>query len=172
LRNQGRDKFDGWLNHSRLGYNYRMSELNATVGVVQLKRIDDLLKKRNDVAKQYDSVLSSLEGVKPLTVVPSTTRMSWFVYAVRLDKVYLRDTIIQGMADIGIPTRPYFTPIHLQPFYVKQFGFKKGDFPIAEAAGESFIALPFHTNMKREEIEVVREALENVLSKDESRREG
>ena len=61
LRNQGRDKFDGWLNHSRLGYNYRMSELNASVGVVQLKRLDELLRKRNEVAKQYNVMLSSLE---------------------------------------------------------------------------------------------------------------
>jgi len=165
LRNQGRDKFDGWLNHSRLGYNYRMSELNAAVGVVQLKRLNELLKKRNEVAKKYDAILSSLEYAAPLTVVPTTTRMSWFVYVVRLASGISRDFIINEMAKEGIPTRPYFTPIHLQPFYRERFGYKPGDFPEAEAAGESIIALPFHTNMKVEEIEVVHNALKKTLAR-------
>ena len=171
LRNQGRDKFDGWLNHSRLGYNYRMSELNAAVGVVQLKRLTELLNKRNGVAKQYDTALSSLEGVDPLTVVSTTTRMSWFVYAVRLNDSFSRDTVINRLADLGIPSRPYFTPIHMQPFYRERFGFKPGDFPVSESAGESIIALPFHTNMKREEIEVVRDSLGDVLRRNDSRKE-
>jgi perosamine synthetase len=163
LRNQGRDKFDGWLNHSRLGYNYRMSELNASVGVVQLKRLDELLRKRNEVAKQYNVVLSSLKDVIPLTIVPTTTRMSWFVYVVRFANGIDRNLIIHDLAEAGIPARPYFTPIHLQPFYREKFGFKPGDFPEAEAAGESIIALPFHTNMKAEEIEVVYKTLKDVL---------
>jgi perosamine synthetase len=163
LRNQGRDKFDGWLNHSRLGYNYRMSELNATVGVVQLKRLDELLRKRNEVAQQYNSMLSSLEDAKPLTIVSTTTRMSWFVYVVRFVHGIDRNHVINDMAAAGIPTRPYFTPIHLQPFYKERLGFKPGDFPEAEAAGQSIIALPFHTNMKVEEIEVVRKILKDVL---------
>jgi perosamine synthetase len=165
LRNQGRDKFDGWLNHSRLGYNYRMSELNASVGVVQLKRLDELLRKRNEVAKQYNTILSSLKDAMPLTIVPTTTRMSWFVYVVRFARGIDRDRVINDMAEAGIPTRPYFTPIHLQPFYRERFGFKPGDFPEAEAAGKSIIALPFHTNMKVEEIEVVHKSLEDVLAR-------
>ncbi len=165
LRNQGRDKFDGWLTHSRLGYNYRMSELNASVGVVQLKRLDELLRKRNDVAKQYGAKLSSLEGVAPLTIVPTTTRMSWFVYVVRFTNGINRDSVINEMSKSGVPTRPYFTPIHLQPFYRERFGFRPGDFPEAEAAGDSIIALPFHTNMKTEEIEVVHKALKDVLAR-------
>jgi len=165
LRNQGRDIFDGWLNHSRLGYNYRMSELNATVGVVQLKRLSELLKKRDAVARQYNTILSSLEDVMiPLKIVPTTTRMSWSVYVVRLSPGIDRDLVIDLMAKGGIPTRPYFTPIHLQPFYRERFGFKPGDFPEAEAAGRSIIALPFHTNMKTEEIEVVYKALKDVLT--------
>jgi perosamine synthetase len=164
LRNQGRDKFDGWLNHSRLGYNYRMSELNASVGVVQLKRLDELLRKRNEVAKQYNVMLSPLKDAMPLTIVPTTTRMSWFVYVVRFARGIDRNFIINDLAKFGIPARPYFTPIHLQPFYRVKLGFKPGDFPEAEAAGESIIALPFHTNMKTEEIEVVYKALKNVLA--------
>jgi perosamine synthetase len=169
LRNQGRDKFDGWLNHSRLGFNYRMSELNASVGVVQLKRLDELLRKRNGVAKQYSLMLSPLEDVTPLTIVSTTTRMSWFVYVVRFAHGIDRDLVINNMAEAGIPTRPYFTPIHLQPFYREKFGFKPGDFPEAEAAGQSIIALPFHTNMKTEEIEVVKKTLKDVLARAKGR---
>lgn len=163
LRNQGRDKFDGWLNHSRLGYNYRMSELNAAVGVIQIRRINELLQKRNVVAQEYNRVLSSVEKVSPLQISPTTTRMSWFVYVVRLAAGISRERIINLLAERGIPARPYFSPIHLQPFYRTQFGFQPGDFPEAEAAGESIIALPFHNNMKTGEIEMVCRALEDSI---------
>lgn len=164
LRNQGRDKFDGWLNHSRLGYNYRMSELNAAVGVVQLKRLDEFLRKRNEVANAYSKALAHIEELRPLEVAPTTTRMSWFVYVVRLNEGIARDSVITMMEKRGIPTRPYFTPIHLQPFYRQRFGFEPGNFPEAERAGESIIALPFHNNMKVEEIDVVCKALKAVIA--------
>ncbi len=163
LRNQGRDKFDGWLNHSRLGYNYRMSELNASVGVVQLKRLDEILKKRNEVADSYKKMLASIDEVKPLVIAPTTTRMSWFVYVVRLQAGIERDRVIDLMRELGIPTRPYFSPIHLQPIYRQQFGYKSGTFPEAEKAGESIVALPFHNNMKIEEIMVVCDALRKTI---------
>lgn len=163
LRNQGRDKFDGWLNHSRLGYNYRMSELNAAVGVVQIRRLDELLRKRDNVAQEYNRILSPLESVSPLKIVPTTTRMSWFVYVVRLAPGISRDKIIILLTERGIPARPYFSPIHLQPFYREQFGFKPGDFPESEAAGGSILALPFYTNMKVGEIEMVCKALEESI---------
>ncbi len=163
LRNQGRDKFDGWLNHSRLGYNYRMSELNAAVGVVQLKRLDEILKKRNDVADAYAKALVSIEEARPLDITPTTTRMSWFVYVVRLQEGIARDRVITLMEKLGVPSRPYFAPIHLQPFYRQRFGFQPGMFPESERAGESIVALPFHTNMKVEEIDVVCKALKDVI---------
>jgi dTDP-4-amino-4,6-dideoxygalactose transaminase len=163
LRNQGRDKFDGWLNHSRLGYNYRMSELNAAVGVVQIKRLDELLDKRSAVADEYNRAISRIEGVSPLTIAPTTTRMSWFVYVVRFAPDIDRDMMVDLLAGKGVPSRPYFFPIHLQPFYRKMFGFKPGDFPVSEAAGVSILALPFHANMKKEEIEVVCRALAETI---------
>lgn len=163
LRNQGRDKFDGWLNHSRLGYNYRMSELNAAVGVVQIRRLDELLRKRDNVANEYNKILSGLANVSPLTIAPTTTRMSWFVYVVRLSPGISRDKTIVLLGERGIPARPYFSPIHLQPFYRKQFGFKPGDFPEAEAAGESILALPFYANMKTDEIELVCKTLADSI---------
>jgi dTDP-4-amino-4,6-dideoxygalactose transaminase len=163
LRNQGRDVFNQWLVHARLGYNYRMSELNAAVGVVQIRRLEELLLKRAQVAEQYNQLIASLEGVSPLKVVPDTTRMSWFVYVVCLSPEFDRNQIIQHLGRRSIPARPYFSPIHLQPFYQNEFGFKPGDFPVAEAAGRSTLALPFHNNMNRAEIEVVVEALSEVL---------
>lgn len=163
LRNQGRDIFDEWLHHSRLGYNYRMSELNAAVGGVQMRRLNELLQKREMVAGIYNQALSSLDNVKPLTVVPTTTRMSWFVYVVQFSKDINRDLVMARLGDNGIPARPYFTPIHLQPFYRQQFGFKEGDFPEAESAGQSMLALPFHSKMNEAEIEVVVDTLCDVL---------
>jgi perosamine synthetase len=163
LRNQGRDVFNQWLAHARLGYNYRMSELNAAVGVVQMRRLEELLHKREIVATNYNQMLSTLEGVAPLTVVPNTTRMSWFVYVVRFSPEFDRNRIIRLLMKRGIPARPYFTPIHLQPFYQDEFGFKPGDFPVAEAAGRSTMALPFHNNMNKEEIKLVIDELSVVM---------
>jgi dTDP-4-amino-4,6-dideoxygalactose transaminase len=163
LRNQGRDQFDGWLNHSRLGYNYRISEMNAAVGVVQMRRLETLLNRREVVAEEYNRNLSRIEGVFPLTIIPSTTRMSWFVYTVRFDEYIDRNRIMEKLASRGIPTRPYFTPIHLQPFYQDRFGFKTGDFPESERAGNSILALPFYATMKPEEVRVVCQGLKESI---------
>lgn len=163
LRNQGRDVFDAWLQHSRLGYNYRMSELNAAVGVVQIRRLDELLRKREAVAQMYNQMLSRIDEISPLTVVPYTTRMSWFVYVVRFSPGINRNQVLEALGERGIPARPYFSPIHLQPFYRDQFGFKPGDFPEAEAAGNSTLALPFHSNMNTDEVKVVVDALFDVI---------
>ena len=164
LRNQGRDQFNQWLDHARLGYNYRMSELNASVGGVQMRRLDELLFKRSVVADKYNQQLAKVDLVEPLTVVSDTTRMSWFVYIVRFAPGIDRNQVMARMAEFGIPTRPYFTPIHLQSFYQKEHGFRTGDFPIAESAGQSTLALPFHSNMNSDEIEVVVTALTKVLA--------
>ncbi|MDD5468998.1 MAG: DegT/DnrJ/EryC1/StrS family aminotransferase [Anaerolineales bacterium] len=159
LRNQGRDQFDGWLNHTRLGFNYRISEINAAVGVVQMRRLETLLDRRDFIAKEYNRRLEAIPGVKPLTIVPNTTRMSWFVYTVRFAPHIARNQVMAELARRGIPSRPYFSPIHLQPFYIERYGFKAGDFPEAELAGNSILALPFYATMKLEEVGVVCEAL-------------
>ncbi len=164
LRNQGRDLFNEWLQHSRLGYNYRMSELNSSVGVVQMRRLDEMLHKRQVVANGYSELIADIEGVTPLNIVPNTTRMSWFVYVVRFAPTIDRNQVMANLAERGIPSRPYFSPIHLQPFYREQFGFKPGDFPEAEAAGQSTLALPFHTNMNTDEIRVVCDALREAIN--------
>lgn len=165
LRNQGRDLFNEWLNHSRLGYNYRMSELNAAVGVVQMRRLDELLDKRAAVVDEYSRQLSLLEDVTPLSVVPTTTRMSWFVYVVRFSDGIDRNFVMSQLAAQNIPSRPYFTPIHTQSFYREKFGYQADDFPIANAVGASSLALPFYANMNPDEIKVVVDALGIALEK-------
>ena len=163
LRNQGRDTFDGWPAHSRLGYNYRLDELSAALGAVQAARLDELLAKRERVAGWYAARLAGLEGVERPAPAPWTTRMSWFVYVVRLAPGHDRDRVIRDLEARGIPARPYFPPIHLQPFYRGRFGLRPGDFPVTEAAGASCLALPFFGTMREEQVDTVCGALAEAL---------
>lgn len=170
LHNQGRDKAGTWLAHVRLGYNYRLDELSAALGVAQLERLEELLEKRDRVAHAYNQRLQSAEGVRIPFISPRTTRMSWFVYVVRLSPEIDRDAVMETLASAGIPTRPYFTPIHLQPFYRKLFGFREGDFPIAEAVSRQVLALPFHGRLTEGQIDEVCERLvESIRSNVRSR---
>jgi len=163
LRNQGRDVFDGWLAHSRLGYNYRLDELSAALGAVQAQRLDELLEKRARVAAWYEERLASLEGVERPGPAAWTTRMSWFVYVVRLAPRHDRDRLIRELEARGVPARPYFPPIHLQPFYRGRFGLRPGDFPVTEAAGASCLALPFFGTMREEQVDYVCGVLAEAL---------
>lgn len=165
LRNQGRDVHDAWLDHSRLGYNYRMDEMSAALGLTQLSRIEELLTKREQVAKWYNERLKGMEGVQVPYIAPTTTRMSWFVYVIRLAPEIKRDEVMIELEKRGIPSRPYFPCIHLQPFYRQKFGYREGDFPIAEKVSRSSLALPFHGNMKESDVDLVCEALQDVLKR-------
>ncbi len=163
LRNQGRDVFDSWLNHSRLGFNYRIDEMSAALGVAQMERIDQLLRKRDSVASCYTQRLQLVDGISTPYISPETTRMSWFVYVVRVDPKYDRNKVMELLKDRGVPTRPYFSPIHLQKFYRERFGYKPGAFPITEQVAEETMALPFHSNLSGDEVEYVCSQLEEVL---------
>ena len=157
LRNQGRDVFDAWLNHTRLGYNYRLDELSAALGLAQIRRIDELLAKRAQVAVWYNQRLANHDLIERPFVAEATTRMSWFVYVVRIHAPASRDAVMHSLAEVGIPSRPYFTPIHLQPFYRSTFGYGAGDFPITERLGETSLALPFSGVMSEEQVDYVCE---------------
>jgi perosamine synthetase len=159
LRNHGRGTKNDWLSHDRIGFNYRLNELSSALGVSQLSRIDDLLERRAAVAAKYSERLSSVPGIQVLMPVEGTTRMSWFVYVVRFDASLNRDDIASRLAGKGIPTRNYFPPIHLQPYFREQFGFRAGQFPVTERVSASMLALPFHTNLSEREIEQVCTAL-------------
>jgi len=163
LRNQGRDVFDAWLSHSRLGYNYRLNELSCALGLVQLNRIDDMLARRAQVAAWYSERLHDVERVRVPALAAGTSRMSWFVYVVRLDSAAERTMVMDALTERGIPSRPYFTPIHLQPFYVEQFGYRRGDFPVTEALGDTSLALPFSSVMTESQVDYVCEELTAVL---------
>jgi perosamine synthetase len=163
LRNQGRDVFDAWLNHTRLGYNYRLPEMSAALGLVQIQRIEELLAKREQVARWYNERLADVDFIERPYIAPTTTRMSWFVYVVRVKRPADRDEIMRQLTEAGIPSRPYFTPIHLQPFYRQKFGYRRGDFPVTEYLGDVCLALPFSGVMTEPQVDQVCAALQRAL---------
>ncbi len=159
LRNQGRAPGDTWLEHSYLGYNYRITELSAALGWSQSKRLDSLIENRARVAGWYEERLAEIPGVEPPRVAAITTRMSWFVYVVRFAAAINRDEIISKLIERGIPSRPYFAPIHTQRYMVEKFGYKAGDYPVTEDLGARSLALPFSSVMTEGEVELVCRAL-------------
>lgn len=165
LRNQGRDVFDAWLNHTRLGYNYRLDEMSAALGLSQIQRLDELLAKRERVAGWYNTRLAGEELIEVPHVAATTTRMSWFVYVVRIKPPAQRDAVMKHLAEAGIPSRPYFTPIHLQPFYREKFGYQRGDFPVTEYLGDVSLALPFSGVMTEDQVELVYKQLKSALGR-------
>lgn len=165
LRNQGRDKAGTWLNHVRLGYNYRLDELSAALGVAQAERLDELLGRRDRVARWYAQRLEHIEGVTIPKPAAYTTRMSWFVYVIRLDERYDREKIIAMLEERGVPARPYFKPIHLQPYYMETFGYQPGMFPVTERISRTTLALPFFSAMSEEQVDYVCEALRGALER-------
>jgi len=165
MRNQGRSEDGAWLQHERLGFNYRISDINCALGIAQLERIDEILAKREKVARLYNERLKEVEEL----ILPHSEenkKISWFVYVIRLQDKYSRedrDTILGELKDKGIGCSNYFSPIHLQPFYRRLFGYKEGDFPVTEKVSERTIALPFFNNLKEEEIDYGCENLINIV---------
>jgi dTDP-4-amino-4,6-dideoxygalactose transaminase len=164
LRNQGRAAGDTWLEHTHLGYNYRMTEMSAALGRVQLTRLDEMVAKRNRVAEWYAQRLAGVDGVEAPQVLADTTRMSWFVYVVRMVAAADRERVHAALAAQGIPARPYFAPIHLQKFIVDRFGCQPGDFPVTEDLGARSLALPFSSVMSEGEVDLVCAALRSALN--------
>ena len=163
LRNQGRAPGDTWLQHTFLGYNYRLDEMSAALGAAQMTRLDDLLKTREQVAAWYNQRLVNMAGVEMPHILTETTRMSWFVYVIRLDSGAQRDAVAERLTERGVPVRPYFAPIHLQPYMMERFGFQPGDFPVTEDLGARGLALPFSGKMTEEEVAYVCRTLQDVL---------
>lgn len=162
MRSQGRAVTGLWLYHERLGYNYRMSELHAAIGIAQLERFSEIMKKRQAVANYYNQKLSGIKSIKLPYISPDVTFMSWFVYVIRFDKL-VRNNIMDYMMSKGIGCKPYFTPIHTQPYYAETFGFKKGDFPITDSIGDECIAIPFYTSMTTQEVDYVVDIIKKYI---------
>ena len=183
LRNQGRaasthaphagnsSNSGAWLAHDRLGYNYRLSEINAALGVAQMQRLDELLDARRRVAGLYMRRLMDWDDlVLPTLERGCEDKMSWFVFVVRLSDVYgrtERDRVITGLRRHEVGASNYFPCIHLQPFYRQQFGYKQGDFPAAERASERTIALPFFTQMDETQVELVCHTLKVMIQREQ-----
>ncbi len=166
LRNQGRGEDGGWLMHERLGYNYRISDINCALGLAQLERIEEILRKREKVAQTYNELLKDVEEVI-IPDYPDDFRISWFVYVIRLKEDFNRedrDRILEGLRERGIGCNKYFPPIHLQPFYRGAFGYKEGDFPVTESVSSRTIALPFYNNLTEEQIAYVVETLKKIIA--------
>jgi len=170
LRNQGRSPGDTWLQHTHLGYNYRLNEMSAALGRVQLTRLEEIMEKRQRVANWYAERLAEISDVEVPTIAAETTRMSWFVYVVRFAPGIDRDAVARQLGEAGIPARPYFLPIHLQPYMVERFGYQPGDFPITEDLGQRGLALPFSGVMSEAQVDYVCRSLQQVIQKNPLRK--
>jgi dTDP-4-amino-4,6-dideoxygalactose transaminase len=164
LRNQGRAVGDAWLQHTFPGYNYRMDEMSAALGRAQAARFHELLSNRAQVAEWYGGALADLSGVELPPIASTTSRMSWFVYVVRLDPAIDRAQVMVALEQDGIPSRAYFEPIHLQPYMVEIHGYQAGDFPVTEDLGSRSLALPFSGVMTQEQVGLVRKALGEAIA--------
>jgi len=166
MANQGRRIEGGqWLEHVRLGYNYRLDELSAALGIAQLTRFPEIPQKRAQVAQWYAAQLQEVPEVMPPSVLPEVD-MSWFVYVIRLKEPRVRadrDAVIAKLQKLSIQCGTYFQSIHLQPFYQERFHFRPGLFPSAEHASDHTIALPFYTSMTEEEVQTVVTHLKQAL---------
>lgn len=163
LRNQGRAADMQWLTHERLGYNYRLDEMSAALGLAQLERIDFLIRERQKIANQYHALLlRHSDAIQPLTVSSRNTN-TWFVYPILLSRGISRGKVMARMAKQGISTKPYLPSIHLFDFYKKRFGFKKGDFPISEEVSARVLALPFYIGLTKSDMTHICEVLLSVL---------
>jgi perosamine synthetase len=163
--NQGRGEGAGWLTHERLGYNFRLSDINCALGLAQLHRIDEILARRARVAEMYLQRLAGDDRLRTQKIIPGV-EMSWFVFVVRLADRYAeadRDRIMGELRARNIGCNRYFTPIHLQPYMRERFGFKPGDFPVCEAVAARTIALPFYGTMTEAEVDAVWDALKSLL---------
>lgn len=162
-RNQGRAADMGWLDHGGLGYNYRLSDLAAAIGVAQLEKLDEMLRRRNTVASLYEEGLKGVEGVRAPGAGNGPERRSWFVYPVRLPAGGDRDAVIAALAERGIASKAYLPCVHLFP-HLRELGYREGQFPVAEAASAELLALPFFPSMTESQVARVCEALADSLA--------
>jgi len=162
LRNQGRGEMGAWLEHERLGFNYRLDEMSAALGVSQLRRLEQFVNHRERVAELYTQRIRTLKDVEPPVVRPNV-RKSWFVYVLKLKHGINRDAVIQFMAEKGIPSRAYFSPIHLQPYILARMPDRSSTLPVTMDVHQRTLALPFHNQLTEREIELVFQVLQEAI---------
>jgi perosamine synthetase len=162
-RNQGRAPDMDWLDHDRLGFNYRLSDIACALGLAQLERLEALLAGRSRVAALYREALAGIEGLDLPCPDTGGNRRGWFVYVVQLPRSVDRDETVRALGQRGIPSKPYFPAVHLMTFYRENFGHREGEFPVCEDVAARSIALPFFPEMSEQQVARVAEALEEVL---------
>jgi perosamine synthetase len=163
LRNQGRLETSSWLQHGRLGFNYRLDDVSAALGIGQLEKLDRLLAGRREVAERYTELLRDVDVEPPAPDDDDHVR-SWFVYVVKLPSGVDRDAVMARLSELGIATAPYLPSIHLQSYMRERYGFERGMLPVSEDCSDRTMALPFHARLDRGDQERVVDALRSVLS--------
>jgi perosamine synthetase len=164
-RNQGRAPDMGWLDHDRLGFNYRLDDLSCALGLAQLEHLDDMLVGRTRVAALYGEALAGVEGLALPCPDEDGERRGWFVYVVQLPQDVGRDGAVGAMRERGVDTKPYLPAIHLLSFYRERFGHREGEFPVCEEVAARSLALPFYPELTDGEVERVAEALLAVIGR-------
>jgi perosamine synthetase len=154
-----------WLDHDRLGFNYRLSDIACALGLAQLERLDEMLAGRARVAGWYREALADIEGVDLPCDDAGKARRGWFVYVVQLPRGLDRDVVVRALAEREIPSKPYFPAVHLMSYYRERFGHREGEFPVCEDVAARSIALPFFPEMTDSQVQRVAEALRAVLGR-------
>ena len=163
-RNQGRAPDMDWLDHDRLGFNYRLSDLACAIGVAQLEKLDRMLERRARVAALYSERLDGVEGLETPSPGAGAERRGWFVYVVRVPRGGERDAVVDRLAEAGIASKPYMPCVHLFP-HLRELGYREGQFPVAEDAAVRSLALPFFNTISEGQVERVCEALVAALGR-------
>jgi perosamine synthetase len=164
-RNQGRAPDMGWLDHDRLGFNYRLSDLACAIGLAQLDRLEAMLAARARVAARYREALAGIEGLELPCEDAGRARRGWFVFVVQVPRGRDRDAVIRGLREHGVQSKPYLPAIHLMTFYRERYGHREGEFPVCEDVAARSLALPFFPDMTDGQVERVADALDFVVGR-------
>jgi perosamine synthetase len=162
-RNQGRAPDMDWLDHDRLGFNYRLSDIACALGLAQLERLESLLAGRARVATRYREALAGIDGLELPCLDADGNRRGWFVFVVQLPRGVDRDQTVRDLGGHGVPAKPYFPAVHLMSYYRERFGHREGEFPVCEDVAARSIALPFFPEMTDGQVERVAGALRDAL---------
>jgi perosamine synthetase len=153
----------GWLDHDRLGFNYRLSDIACALGLAQLERLEALLTGRARVASLYREALTGIEGLQLPCPDAGGKRRGWFVFVVQLPSGVDRDGAVRALAERGVPSKPYFPAVHLMTYYRERFGHREGEFPVCEDVAARSIALPFFPEMSEGQVDQVAGAMRGLL---------
>jgi perosamine synthetase len=164
LRNQGRADSGGWLEHARLGFNYRLDDVRAAIGIGQLEKLDAILASRAQAAARYGALLADVDGLELPCADDADHERSWFVYVVALPAGTDREAVIAGLDARGVQTARYLPSIHLQPYMQERFGFRAGLCPVSEEMSSRTLAIPFHARLDEDDQEHVASSLRDALT--------